>query len=39
MQITLIGQHLQKTSANGIEDIIGVDKTDERLSFMLNFMY
>jgi hypothetical protein len=39
MQITLIGQHLQKTSANGLEDIIGVDKTDERLSFMLNFMY
>jgi hypothetical protein len=39
MQITLIGQHLQKTSANGIEDIIGVDKTDERLSFMLNFIY
>ena len=39
MQITLIGQHLQKSSANGIEDIIGVDKTDERLSFMLNFMY
>jgi len=38
MQITLIGQHLQKSSA-GAEDIIGVDKTDERLSFMLNFMY
>jgi len=39
MQITLIGQHLQKSSTNGVEDIIGVDKTDERLSFMLNFMY
>lgn len=38
MQITLIGQHLQKTSS-GVEDIIGIDKTDERLSFLLNFMY
>jgi cell wall-associated NlpC family hydrolase len=38
MQITLIGEHLQKSSS-GSEDIIGIDKTDERLSFMLNFMY
>jgi hypothetical protein len=37
-QITLIGQHLQKSSS-GVQDIIGIDKTDERLSFMLNFMY
>jgi hypothetical protein len=38
MQITLVGQHLQKTSS-GVEDVIGIDKTDERLSFLLNFMY
>ena len=39
MQLTLIGQHVQ-TSGSGQEDFLRYDeRTDERLSFMLNFMY